>query len=61
MINLALMCGSDYTQGVQGIGPVSALEVLAEFPGDGLQPLKNLKSDLDVILISVIIRADMSS
>ena len=43
MINLALMCGSDYTQGVQGIGPVSALEVLAEFPGDGLEPLKNFK------------------
>ena len=43
MINLALMCGSDYTTGVQGIGPVTALEVLAEFPGEGLEPLKSLK------------------
>ena len=43
MINLALMCGSDYTTGIQGLGPVSALEVLAEFKGDGLQPLIRFK------------------
>ncbi len=43
MIALALLCGSDYTPGVAGVGPVTALEVLAEFPGDGIEPLVSLK------------------
>lgn len=38
-IKLALLCGSDYTEGLQGIGPVSALEILAEFPGTGIEGL----------------------
>lgn len=32
MILLALLVGSDYTTGLQGIGPVTALEILAAFP-----------------------------
>ncbi|KAH9512800.1 hypothetical protein Btru_038222, partial [Bulinus truncatus] len=40
LINLALLCGSDYTEGIQGVGPVRALEIMAEFPGDGLDGLK---------------------
>ena len=43
LINLALMCGSDYTPGVQGVGPVTAMEVLAEFSGPGIEPLQKLK------------------
>lgn len=35
MIKLALLVGSDYTLGVSGIGPVTALEVLAAFPSEG--------------------------
>lgn len=31
MIELALMLGSDYTEGIKGIGPVLAMEILAEF------------------------------
>ena len=32
MILLALLVGSDYTTGVQGVGPVTALEILSKFP-----------------------------
>lgn len=32
MILLALLVGSDYTTGIQGVGPVTALEILAAFP-----------------------------
>ncbi|GFN74040.1 endonuclease-reverse transcriptase [Plakobranchus ocellatus] len=39
LINIALLCGSDYTEGIQGVGPVRALEIMAEFPGSGLEGL----------------------
>eukprot|EP00095_Tigriopus_kingsejongensis_P003704 maker-scaffold382_size189932-snap-gene-0.25 protein:Tk03704 transcript:maker-scaffold382_size189932-snap-gene-0.25-mRNA-1 annotation:"dna repair protein complementing xp-g cells-like protein" len=39
MILIALLTGSDYTLGVESVGPVTAMEVLAEFPGAGLEPL----------------------
>ncbi|KAK0061017.1 DNA repair protein complementing XP-G cells [Biomphalaria pfeifferi] len=39
LINIALLCGSDYTEGLQGVGPVRALEIMAEFPGDGIEGL----------------------
>lgn len=43
LINLALLCGSDYTEGIQGVGPVTAMEILIEFPGEGLEGLLALK------------------
>uniref|UniRef100_A0A0P4WE50 DNA repair protein complementing XP-G cells n=1 Tax=Scylla olivacea TaxID=85551 RepID=A0A0P4WE50_SCYOL len=43
MITLALLCGSDYTEGIEGIGSVGAMEVLAEFPGEGIECLQNVR------------------
>jgi 5'-3' exonuclease len=39
LVCFAMLVGSDYTDGIMNIGPVTALEVLSEFPGDGLDPL----------------------
>ncbi|KAG7666007.1 RAD2 [[Candida] subhashii] len=38
LIELALLLGSDYTEGIKGIGPVLAMEILAEF--ETLEKLK---------------------
>uniref|UniRef100_T1JMN9 XPG-I domain-containing protein n=1 Tax=Strigamia maritima TaxID=126957 RepID=T1JMN9_STRMM len=43
LICLALMTGSDYTVGVEGVGCVTAMEVLSEFSEDGLECLKAFK------------------
>lgn len=40
---LAMLTGSDYSDGVEGVGPVTALEILAEFPGKGINPLKDFR------------------
>ncbi|KAG5418675.1 RAD2 [Candida metapsilosis] len=42
LIELAILLGSDYTQGIKGIGPVLAVEILAEFGS-----LKGLKKWFD--------------
>ena len=42
MIQLALLVGSDYTSGLTGIGPVTALEILAAFPSEGDDLLRGL-------------------
>lgn len=43
MVLLALLTGSDYTEGITDVGPVTAMEILAEFPGTGVQPLNEFK------------------
>lgn len=35
LISLAQLLGSDYTEGLPGVGPVTAVEILSEFPGKG--------------------------
>ena len=40
LVCLALLTGSDYTEGVETVGPVTAMEILPEFPGEGLTPLQ---------------------
>jgi 5'-3' exonuclease len=44
LINIAMLCGSDYTEGIRGVGPVTAMEILAKFKGKGLESLQKLKS-----------------
>ncbi|XP_067007382.2 DNA excision repair protein ERCC-5 isoform X2 [Anabrus simplex] len=46
MILLALLVGSDYTVGLQGIGPVTALEILAAFPPGNSQQQQDEKEQL---------------
>ncbi|KAG2347803.1 PIN domain-like protein [Suillus weaverae] len=42
LIRLAYLLGSDYVEGLPGIGPVIAMELLKEFPGeDGLHKFKD--------------------
>lgn len=41
LISIAHLLGSDYTEGIAGIGPVTAIEILSEFPGrEGLERFK---------------------
>ncbi|GFT47290.1 DNA repair protein complementing XP-G cells homolog [Trichonephila clavipes] len=43
LINFAMLTGSDYTEGIEGVGPVTATEILSEFPDDGLEALYKFK------------------
>ncbi|KAF5680123.1 DNA excision repair protein ERCC-5 [Fusarium denticulatum] len=41
LISLAHLLGSDYTEGLSGVGPVTAVEILSEFPGkSGLEDFR---------------------
>ncbi|XP_061180029.1 DNA excision repair protein ERCC-5 homolog [Saccostrea echinata] len=44
LINMALLCGSDYTDGIPGVGPVTAMEILSEFPASDISSLQAFKS-----------------
>lgn len=55
LIELALLLGSDYTEGIKGIGPVMAVEILAEFSN-----LTNFKNWLDKNSISVVDESELS-
>lgn len=49
IIALALLLGSDYTDGVRGIGIVNATEIAAAYPGiEGLRDFKEWVCDFDV-------------
>ncbi|PIK46630.1 putative DNA repair protein [Apostichopus japonicus] len=43
LINMALLMGSDYTIGIQGVGFVTALEIMSEFSGDGIEGLERFR------------------
>jgi DNA excision repair protein ERCC-5 len=44
LILLAYLLGSDYTDGIDGIGCVHATEMIQCFNGDGLEPLINMRN-----------------
>ncbi|CAL8404077.1 unnamed protein product [Boreogadus saida] len=44
LINMAYLLGSDYTDGVPGVGYVTGMEILNEFPGPNLEPLTQLST-----------------
>ncbi|EON98566.1 putative dna-repair protein rad13 protein [Phaeoacremonium minimum UCRPA7] len=49
LIAIAQLLGSDYTEGLPGIGPVTAVEILSEFPGrDGLKEFRDWWQDVQV-------------
>ncbi|KAI1740310.1 PIN domain-like protein [Xylaria scruposa] len=49
LISLAQMLGSDYTEGLPGVGPVTAVEILSEFPGkDGLREFHDWWQEVQV-------------
>lgn len=43
LVNFALLTGSDYTEGIEGVGRVTAMEIISEFPGEGLDGLVKFK------------------
>ncbi len=50
---LAYLLGSDYLEGIEGVGIVSAMEFLRDFPGTQLQPLTKLRSALSPLIMGV--------
>ncbi|KAI1425117.1 hypothetical protein F5Y12DRAFT_748917 [Xylaria sp. FL1777] len=49
LISIAQLLGSDYTEGLPGVGPVTAVEILSEFPGrDGLNKFHDWWQEVQV-------------
>lgn len=47
LVALAQLLGSDYAEGLPGVGPVTAVEILSEFPGrDGLARFRDWWTDV---------------
>ncbi len=47
LISIAQLLGSDYTDGIPGVGPVTAMEIISEFPGaDGLEAFRTWWTDV---------------
>ncbi|XP_071950328.1 DNA excision repair protein ERCC-5 homolog isoform X2 [Antedon mediterranea] len=44
MINMGLLLGCDYTDGLDGVGCITAMEILSEFPGKGIDGLRDFRA-----------------
>ncbi|MCJ8747814.1 hypothetical protein PDJAM_G00157870 [Pangasius djambal] len=58
LINLAYLLGSDYTEGIPGVGYVTGMEILNEFPGPGLEPLTQFSTWWNEVQTSKKLAAD---
>ncbi|GFH19022.1 uncharacterized protein HaLaN_15909, partial [Haematococcus lacustris] len=61
LAELALLLGSDYTEGVRGIGVVNAVEVVQSFPGKDLLRFKQWLESPDVALIAAAVGGSASA
>jgi DNA excision repair protein ERCC-5 len=46
LINVALLVGSDYTEGIESVGVVKTVEIFQEFEGNGIEKLQNFKYNI---------------
>ena len=53
-IQLALLLGSDYTEGINGIGIVNALEIVCAFKGDVLSASKAFREWIDLEELTIV-------
>ena len=54
LISIAHLLGSDYTEGLPGVGPVTAVEILSEFPKqNGLEEFKDWWSSVQLSNLSL--------
>jgi 5'-3' exonuclease len=53
-IQLALLLGSDYTEGINGIGIVNALEIVCAFKGDVLSASKAFREWMDLEELTIV-------
>ena len=49
LVCFAMLVGSDYTDGIKNVGPVTALEIISEFAGDDMEPLVKFRDWRDSI------------
>ena len=59
LIRLAYLLGCDYTVGINGVGIVTAMEILAEFPGDTM--LKDFKRWMDMDPTAPDVRVELGN
>lgn len=54
LIQFAMLVGSDYTTGIQNVGPVTALEILAAFPSQVCCSFLNLLYEINFHMNSIL-------
>jgi len=42
LVLMGMLTGNDYTNGIEGVGPVTAIEILTDFPSDSTSSFDSL-------------------